>query len=73
MADFRSYVESQDAVGRLWRDPRAWSRAALLTVARMGPFSSDRSIHEYAERVWNVKPEPIVLETGSATVRAAAS
>jgi starch phosphorylase len=73
LADFRSYVESQDAVGRLWRDPMAWGRAALLTVARMGPFSSDRSIHEYAERVWNVKPEPIVLETGSATVRAAAS
>ena len=40
----------------LYLQPEEWSRRAILNVARMGRFSSDRAVHEYAERIWNVKP-----------------
>jgi starch phosphorylase len=56
LADFRSYVECQRRVARAWRDPDTWTRASILNTARTGPFSSDRSIHEYATRIWNVEP-----------------
>jgi starch phosphorylase len=59
LADYRSYVDCQDAVGRAWRDPERWTRASILNVARMGRFSSDRSIREYCRDIWHVGPVPI--------------
>jgi starch phosphorylase len=56
LVDYEDYVACQERVSALWRDPAAWTRTAILNVARMGRFSSDRSIRDYCEQVWNVKP-----------------
>lgn len=56
MADFRPYIEVQQKIDALFRQPAKWAEKAILNVARMGWFSSDRTIHEYAEKIWNVKP-----------------
>jgi starch phosphorylase len=54
LADYQAYVECQERVSRLWGDPEAWTRMSIVNVARMGKFSSDRSIRDYCRLVWNV-------------------
>ncbi len=61
LADFRPYLESQEQAARTWQDQERWTRMSILNVARMGPFSSDRAIHEYCHRIWQVRPQPITL------------
>ncbi len=56
MSDFRSYVEMQKSVSKLYAKPNEWHRKGILNMARMGKFSSDRTISEYAKDIWNVKP-----------------
>jgi glycogen phosphorylase len=56
LADFASYVAAQDAVDALYLKPDEWSRKAVLNTLSMGTFSSDRSIREYAQRIWRIKP-----------------
>jgi glycogen phosphorylase len=56
LADYQSYIDAQERVSALWRDPRAWTRTSILNTARMGKFSSDRSIRDYCERVWKIQP-----------------
>jgi starch phosphorylase len=56
MADYPLYVACQDLVSETWKNPDEWDRKAILNVARMGKFSSDRSIRDYCERIWKVKP-----------------
>lgn len=56
LADFRAYMEAQARVESAYADPEAWSRSAVLNVARSGYFSSDRSIQDYMDKIWNVEP-----------------
>jgi glycogen phosphorylase len=56
LADYQSYIDAQERVSGLWRDPSAWTHQSILNTARMGKFSSDRSIRDYCKLVWNVEP-----------------
>jgi starch phosphorylase len=56
LADYQSYIDCQDRVSSAYRDQDGWVRMSVLNVARMGKFSSDRSIREYCENIWNIKP-----------------
>ena len=53
-ADFEAYWKAQRAIDTLWQSPADWWRTAILNTARMGWFSADRAIREYAEDIWNV-------------------
>ncbi len=56
LADYASYVAKQAEVDALYRDSDAWTRMAILNVAGMGAFSSDRTIAQYAHEIWRTKP-----------------
>ena len=58
LADFDAYAAAQERVSSQWEDPAGWTRKAILNVARMGKFSSDRTIREYARDIWNLTPVP---------------
>jgi glycogen phosphorylase len=56
LADYESYVAAQERVDAAYRDKDRWAKMAILNTARMGKFSSDRTIHEYATQIWNLTP-----------------
>jgi len=56
LADYADYVLCQQRVEELYRRPDEWTRKAIINVANMGKFSSDRTIREYAEEIWDVEP-----------------
>ncbi len=58
LADFMPYLETQNAVERDYKDQAAWAKKSILNVARMGYFSSDRTIAEYASDIWGLTPVP---------------
>ena len=56
LADYRSYIQAQDAVGAAYNTPHDWAKKSILNTANMGKFSSDRSVMQYAENIWNITP-----------------
>ncbi|MGO9434053.1 MAG: glycogen/starch/alpha-glucan phosphorylase [Terracidiphilus sp.] len=61
LADYESYIECQDRVGAAYRDHDHWNRMSILNVARIGKFSSDRSIRDYCSDIWKTWPVKIEL------------
>lgn len=58
LKDFNSYVKAQEKIDRLYRDKGKWSEMSIMNIGSSGIFSSDRTIYEYASRVWNVRLFP---------------
>ena len=58
LADFLPYLEAQGRAGKEYQSPAIWTRKAVLNVARMGKFSSDRTIYEYARDIWGLETSP---------------
>lgn len=56
LADFQSYLETQEIASLDYNDPSVWTKKAILNVARMAKFSSDRTISEYAREIWDLRP-----------------
>ena len=56
LLDLESYLDCQQTIGREYLDTTTWTRKSILNVARMGKFSSDRTIGEYAREIWGVEP-----------------
>lgn len=61
LADFASYVRCQEEVSEVYKDREKWTKMSILNAANMGKFSSDRTIKEYADEVWNIKPVHIEM------------
>ncbi|MCX7712438.1 MAG: glycogen/starch/alpha-glucan phosphorylase [Chthoniobacterales bacterium] len=61
LADFRSYSDTQQKVDAAFLDRSRWAKMAILNTARMGKFSSDRTIREYAKDIWKVEPVPVTM------------
>jgi glycogen phosphorylase len=56
LADYPLYIACQELVSQTWKNTTEWNKKAILNVARMGKFSSDRSIRDYCEKIWKIKP-----------------
>ncbi|MGQ9642778.1 MAG: glycogen/starch/alpha-glucan phosphorylase [Ignavibacterium sp.] len=55
-ADYQAYIDTQDKVAKEFLDQEEWTKKSIYNVARIGKFSSDRAVSEYAKKIWNVKP-----------------
>jgi starch phosphorylase len=60
LADFDAYTQAQQNIATAFQNPQAWWRMSILNVARIGWFSSDRTIGEYARNIWDIIPSPPV-------------
>ncbi|MEB3350384.1 MAG: glycogen/starch/alpha-glucan phosphorylase [Cyanobacteriota bacterium] len=61
LADFSDYLRCQNEVSTAWNDRSRWNRMSILNTARTGFFSSDRSIREYAAKIWKAEPFPVTI------------
>ena len=62
LADYQSYIDCQEQVALTYRDQKKWTKMSILNSARMGKFSSDRTIKEYCDEIWNAKPITIEFD-----------
>ena len=62
LVDYESYIEIQDEIDRRFRLPESWTRSSILNTARCGFFSSDRSMQQYCDEIWKVKPVKVEME-----------
>ena len=62
LADFRSYADAHARVQEAYRDKARWAKMAMMNTAKSGKFSSDRTIKEYADEIWNLKPVTVDVE-----------
>jgi starch phosphorylase len=62
LADYQSYIDCQDRVSTAFKDQEKWTNMSIISVARIGKFSSDRSIREYNEKIWHAAPLKIDVE-----------
>ncbi len=56
LVDFESYSDAQKKADKAYRDKSGWAKMAILNTARMGKFTSDRSIRDYVEKIWRLQP-----------------
>jgi starch phosphorylase len=63
MADYAAYVQCQEHVSRTYEDQDRWTRMSILNAARIGRFSADRTISEYARQIWQVGSVPVAQDT----------
>lgn len=61
LADFASYLQAQEKVDQAYRNKKKWTEMAILNTARVGKFSSDRTISEYAKEIWKLDPVSVEL------------
>jgi starch phosphorylase len=61
LADYQSYIDCQDRVSATYRDRDHWTRMSMLNVARIGKFSSDRSIRDYCADIWKTWPVKVEI------------
>src|SRR5919199_4241542 len=69
LAEYQAYMERQDDVEEAYRDVEHWTRMSILNTARCGYFSSDRSVHDYAEQIWHVRPVDVAAGLHSGAPR----
>ncbi|MEA3466925.1 MAG: glycogen/starch/alpha-glucan phosphorylase [Thermodesulfobacteriota bacterium] len=62
LADYQQYIDCQAWISEVYRDKKTWTKMSILNTARMGKFSSDRSIMDYSRKIWDVKPVPVKLK-----------
>ncbi|KAI9013003.1 glycosyl transferase [Gaertneriomyces semiglobifer] len=67
--DFDSYLHAMEKVDAAFKDKKGWAKKCILAVGRMGKFSSDRSIQDYARTIWRAKPVPAVQDEGAVTAK----
>ncbi len=63
-ADFEAYINCQEEVSSAFREKERWTRMSIINAASMGKFSSDRTIREYAEEIWGIRPVPVKVGSG---------
>jgi starch phosphorylase len=61
LADYRSYIDCQSEVDKVWKDTELWTKMSILNSARCGMFSSDRAIQQYCDDIWKTSGSPVEL------------